>query len=201
MYKYTYFVRIFAGDRYQLTINNPFMRKIMILSAAALSLAACNGGAPQLKNSSVDKVLKAMTLEEKVRLVIGTGMAGESGESAVVGTTGDIVPGAAGTTAPIERLGIPGIVLADGPAGLRIDPTREGDANTYYCTHFPIGTLLAQTFDPDVLDGIYNITCIVPMIGFALNGLILLTIYPLSKKKVEENAEILRRRHEGTGNQ
>ena len=63
-----------------------------------------------------------------------------------------------------------------------------------------IGYTAATAFDPDVLDGIYNITCIVPMIGFALNGLILLTIYPLSKKKVEENAEILRRRHEGAGN-
>ena len=64
-----------------------------------------------------------------------------------------------------------------------------------------IGYTAATAFDPDVLDGIYNITCIVPMIGFALNGLILLTIYPLSKKKVEENAEILRRRHEGVGNE
>ena len=64
-----------------------------------------------------------------------------------------------------------------------------------------IGYTAATAFDPDVLDGIYNITCIVPMIGFALNGLILLTIYPLSKKKVEENAEILRQRHEGAGNQ
>ena len=55
---------------------------------------------------------------------------------------------------------------------------------------------VARTAIPGVVDGIYNITCLVPMIGFALNGLILMTIYPLSKKKVEENAEILRVRHE-----
>ena len=64
-----------------------------------------------------------------------------------------------------------------------------------------IGYTAATAFDPKVLDGIYNITCIVPMVGFAVNGLILLTIYPLSKKRVEENAEILRKRHaeaEGT---
>ena len=64
-----------------------------------------------------------------------------------------------------------------------------------------IGYTAATAFEPTVLDGIYNITCIVPMIGFALNGAILLTIYPLSKKKVEENAEILRKRHENADNQ
>ena len=130
------------------------MKRILLVSAAALALAGCNAGDPQLGKSSVDKVLKAMTLEEKVHLVIGTGMAGFGGESAVVGATKKIVPGAAGTTYPIERLGIPSIVLADGPAGLRIDPTREGDENTYYCTHFPIGTLLASTWNQELVENV-----------------------------------------------
>ena len=130
------------------------MKRFLAYSASVLLLAACQGGTPQLSNSSVDKVLKAMTLEEKVHFVIGTGMAGASGESAVIGATKNIVPGAAGTTYPIERLGIPGIVLADGPAGLRIDPTREGDENTYYCTHFPIGTLLASTWNQELVESV-----------------------------------------------
>ena len=130
------------------------MKRIMLVSTAVLALAGCKAGDPQLGKSSVDKVLKAMTLEEKVHLVIGTGMAGMGGDSAVVGETKKIVPGAAGTTYPIERLGIPSIVLADGPAGLRIDPTREGDENTYYCTHFPIGTLLASTWNQELVENV-----------------------------------------------
>ena len=130
------------------------MRTIVIVSAAAMVLAACSCGEPQLKTASVDRVLKAMTLEEKVHLVIGTGMAGFSGDNAAVGATKSIVPGAAGTTYPIERLGIPSIVLADGPAGLRIDPTRDGDENTYYCTHFPIGTLLASTWNQELVESV-----------------------------------------------
>lgn len=110
-------------------------------------MGSCGNKTPRLGEASIDEVIAAMTLEEKAHLVVGTGMAGFDGDSAVVGETRNIVPGAAGTTYPIPRLGIPAIVLADGPAGLRINPTREGDSATYYCTHFPIGTLLACTWD------------------------------------------------------
>ena len=129
-------------------------KAILYLGAAALALAACKQGDPQLGKASIDKVVAAMTLEEKAQFVIGTGMAGTDGQSAVVGSTKAIVPGAAGTTRAIERLGIPAIVLADGPAGLRIDPTREGDDATYYCTHFPIGTLLASTWNQELVENV-----------------------------------------------
>lgn len=108
--------------------------KHKILSGAgailALGLLSCNS-TPQLSENNIDEVVGAMTLEEKARLIVGTGMAGiDKGDSAVVGETHSIVPGAAGTTYPIPRLGIPAVVLADGPAGLRIAPTRDGENTT-----------------------------------------------------------------------
>lgn len=124
---------------------------IVLLAAAA---AACTPTTPRLGESSLDEVIAEMTLEEKAHLVIGTGMAGHTGDSAVIGETRNLVPGAAGTTYPIERLGIPAVVLADGPAGLRINPTREDDEATYYCTHFPIGTLLASTWDSELVESV-----------------------------------------------
>ena len=129
------------------------MKKSLIFSslAAALLLCACDS-TPKLGKSDIDDVIAAMTLEEKAHLIVGMGMKGFSGDSAVVGETHDLVPGAAGTTYAIPRLGIPSVVLADGPAGLRINPTREGDSATYYCTHFPIGTLLASTWDTELVE-------------------------------------------------
>ena len=89
-----------------------------------------------------------MTLEEKVNIVIGMGMKIPGITSgALVGKTMDKVAGTAGTTFSIVHLGIQTTVVADGPAGLRIEPTRKDVTKTYYATAFPVGTLLASTWD------------------------------------------------------
>lgn len=95
-------------------------------------------------------LVSKMTLEEKVNLVVGMGrkLPGMSqGNGTGIGQIEDKVPGAAGTTFAIPHLGITSTVVADGPAGLRISPTRKDDTKTYYATAWPVATLLASTWD------------------------------------------------------
>ena len=106
---------------------------------------------PQLRADNIDEVLKAMTLEEKAQLLVG-GANNFFSATAVVGGEARLVPGAAGTTAAIPRLGIPATVLTDGPAGVRIDPIRKGTDQTFYATAFPIGTCLASTWNTDLVN-------------------------------------------------
>lgn len=117
-------------------------------------LPGCSNKIPQLGDSSIKDVISAMTLEEKARIVVGIGIKGFTDNSPTIDETQKIIPGAAGATYGIPRLGIPSIVLADGPAGLRINPTREGDSATYYCTHYPIGTLLASTWNEELVQSV-----------------------------------------------
>ena len=130
------------------------MKKTMFfaLGMAAL-IMGCTSADKVTKNTlNQEEVMAKLSLEDKAHFVIGVGMAGFSGDDAVIGATKSLVPGAAGTTYPLDSLGIPAVVLADGPAGLRIDATREGDSATYYCTHFPIGTLLASTWNTKLVE-------------------------------------------------
>ena len=128
------------------------MKKVLFFAIAALAVGCTNTDKVTKNTINQEEVMAKMSLEDKAHFVIGVGMKGFSGDDAVIGATQSIVPGAAGTTYPLDSLGIPAVVLADGPAGLRIDATREGDSATYYCTHFPIGTLLASTWNTQLVE-------------------------------------------------
>jgi beta-glucosidase len=127
------------------------MKKQLMMAAVAATLTSATAQeAPQLRADNIDVVLKAMTLEEKAHLLVG-GAEDFATMGAVGGAQARQVPGAAGSTKPIDRLGIPATLLPDGPAGVRIDPTREGDSQTYHATAFPIGTCLASTWNTELV--------------------------------------------------
>lgn len=108
-----------------------------MLVAALMALPLVSGASKKplkLSQDNIDKVLGELTIEEKVHLIIGN--------------PGPHWPGIAGSTYPVERLGIPQVIFADGPAGIRMKPDR-GDGTERWCTAFPAGVSLAATWNTD----------------------------------------------------
>lgn len=130
-------------------INN--MKRLLTTCLLATTFTMTTNAQPQLRADNIDEVIKAMTLEEKAKLLVG-GANNFFSDNAVVGGEADLVAGAAGTSPAIPRLGIPATVLTDGPAGVRIDPTRKGTDKTYYATAFPIGSCLASTWNTELVN-------------------------------------------------
>lgn len=63
-----------------------------------------------------------------------------------------------------------------------------------------IGYSKETQFDAGVVNGIYNISVIVPAIGFLVLALILWFWYPLHKKQVDENVAILQAKNQNASN-
>ncbi len=115
---------------------------LTFILAAALAVSG-----PVLRPDNIPEIVSLLTLEEKAAILVGCGSSAFDG----IGRNDIGVKGSAGATHAIPRLGIPSIVFADGPAGLRIDPTRPGTDKTFYCTGFPIGTMLASAWNPELV--------------------------------------------------
>ncbi|MDJ0365708.1 glycoside hydrolase family 3 N-terminal domain-containing protein [Hymenobacter sp. H14-R3] len=139
-------------------INRTVTHRLTWALAAPGLLGGCTSpksGPPQLGQASLKEILAALTPEEKVQLVVGMGFypAGFPPDALPAGNPGDKdvpekVPGAAGRTHAVARLGIPSLTLSDGPASVRIAPIRGKDSTkTYYATAFLVATLLASTWD------------------------------------------------------
>lgn len=137
--------------------------------------------------ATLDELIGQLTVEEMATLCVGTARGNLFGDSSVIGSASAACPGAAGDTTSlmIEDRNIRNMVLADGPAGVRLSksfmadaqgniipgtgagsipgmeilmagapkPVIPEDAVTYYqyCTAIPIATLLAQTWDTEVI--------------------------------------------------
>lgn len=137
------------------TMHNAHGLKPLLISMVASLLVMYPAQArtlPKLGQAPLEQVVAALTLEEKIALVTGQGMnfpgLPDDMQAPVVGAIDDKVAGAAGATMAVPRLGIPSLVLADGPAGVRINPTRkDAPGRSFHATAFPIGSALASSWD------------------------------------------------------
>jgi beta-glucosidase len=131
-------------------------------------------------SATVEELVSQLTVQEMAELCVGT--LRMDGEASIVGNASELVPGAAGDTSSViaGSRGVRHLILADGPAGLRLQPhfktTKDGsllpggevsgDAVTpfpeeyksletvdyyQYCTAIPIGWALAQSWNTELV--------------------------------------------------
>lgn len=131
----------------------PFFFLALMLTGPAVSAQ------PQLRPDNIDAVLAAMTLEEKATLLVG------ANQGVLYGGSAETIPyelpatavmydnrmGVGGSTYSFPHLGITPIVMADGPAGLRLSVRHKGKEGEFYCTAFPVGTTLASTWNTELV--------------------------------------------------
>jgi beta-glucosidase len=111
------------------------MKKLFLSAACFILLGAGLYSQPKLTKDNIPLIVKAMTAEEKALFVVGVQFEKEP-------YAGKYLRGTGGVTYPIPRLGIPSIVMMDGPVGIRL--------YDYPTTCFPGGLLTAASWDRSV---------------------------------------------------
>jgi len=103
---------------------------------------------PRLGHDPVSDIVKQMTLEEKVKVVVGKGFSVPGMRMLANDSTPDKLAAISGHTIPVSRFGIPSVGMADGPAGIhRFMMTAQDSAEGLFSTAWPVGTLLASSWD------------------------------------------------------
>ena len=124
-------------------IRRIFSGALILMTVSARS----QNNPPQLGKDPVPAVIKAMTLEEKAKFVVGKGLNIAGVFKATTDDSPDKIEGISGHTIAIPRLGIPSLQLSDGPAGIHRLFSNTDSVHTLYSTAWPIGTLLASSWD------------------------------------------------------
>ncbi len=108
---------------------------------------------------SMEEFVAQMSLTELAKLNCGLGWGVANENAPIIGANSSTVPGAAGETVTYDQYGIPGIVLADGPGGIRVkqdyeatdEATGEKVPQYQYATAWPVSFVLGQSWDVDLV--------------------------------------------------
>jgi len=138
--------------------KNEYKVKIITLEESNIEKIANNFTIEE--NKKAKEIIDRFSLEELCTIVCGA----HDEKREQVKYYDSVIPGAAGetTSALKEKYGITNLVCADGPAGIKLKKVyTDNDKEAYqYCTGMPVGTLLAQTWNAELLQEV----------GFCIGG-------------------------------
>ncbi len=111
------------------------MRKLLLFPLIGLIVIACKQNVTMTKDTietKIDSLLEQLTLEEKINMIHAS---------------------SSFTSGGVERLGIPEIVMSDGPHGVRHEHGRDWEADAIdsdYVTYLPTGIALSSTWNREL---------------------------------------------------
>lgn len=141
-------------------ITTTKMKAISLCVSLALAgiLVGCNqnDSEPLVKDDAyyrgqAEAMVARLTLAEKLDLLSGPGYGSADGAINVKQDVAGVAGYINGVLRSADGIDIPALKLADGPAGLRISANRDGDSASYHATAWPIGTLLASSWDVNLV--------------------------------------------------
>lgn len=107
---------------------------------------------PQLGKVPISEIIKHLSLQQKVDLVVGKGFSFPGLKMVAHDTTANKITGISGYTVAIPGLGIPSLGMADGPSGIhRFYMSPKDSADGLFATAWPVGTLLASSWDTSLV--------------------------------------------------
>lgn len=137
-------------------ITTTKMKAVSLCVSLALAgiLVGCNqnDSAPLVKDDAyyrgqAEAMVARLTLAEKLDLLSGPGYGSADGAINIKQDVAGVAGYINGVLRSADGIDIPALKLADGPAGLRINANRDGDSASYHATAWPIGALLASSWD------------------------------------------------------
>ncbi len=132
-----------------------FIPAVVLFTLVQLILTGCfhkPTPIPKLGEDRIDKVIAAMTREEKIGMSVGDGKFLPQVETKSIEQGQGIIIANQNSNQVIPRLNIWSSALTDGPSGLNRDPHPAGAKEYSYTTAFPTSTCLAATWNDELIE-------------------------------------------------
>ena len=135
-------------------IKSLFIGVLSLMAAQVLIQSKAGDKLPQLGKDKVEKVIAAMTPDEKIGMSVGDGKFLPAAISKTMEQGTGIIIANQNSKMVIPRLSVMSSALTDGPSGVNRDPHPEGATEYSYTTAFPTSTCLASTWNTELVENV-----------------------------------------------
>ena len=132
-------------------VNNLFIGRMLIITILILMSSYKSCAQSQTEKDKIEKMIGAMTLEEKIGMIVGDGRFLINAENEIIA---DVFIASRNSKMVIPRLNIKTTALTDGPSGINKNPAPEGAKDYTYTTAFPTSTCLAATWNTELVENV-----------------------------------------------